>query len=59
MRGVKTYMETKYHKKLEDMSYDELLLMVCNYDKKEFYRVKARLKPIEQKIYKWGRSLAK
>jgi len=52
-------MLEKYHKKLEDMSYDELLLMVCNYDKKEFYRVKARLKPIEQKIYKWGRSLAK
>lgn len=52
-------MLEKYHKKLEDMSYDEILLMVCNYDKKEFNRVKDRLKPIEQKIYKWGRSLAK
>jgi len=59
MRELETYMETKYHKKLEDMSYDEILLMVCNYDKKEFNRVKARLKPIEQKIYKWGRSLEK
>lgn len=29
-------MLEKYHKKLEDMSYDEILLMVCNYDKKNF-----------------------
>lgn len=52
-------MEESYHKKIEDMSYDEMLLMVCNYDKKEFNRIKARLKPIEQKIDKWVRTLAK
>lgn len=51
-------MLEKYHKKLEDMSYDELLLKVCG-SKKEYERVKRELEPINQKIYKWGRSMSK
>ena len=49
MKELKTYMETKYQKKLEDMTYYQLLRHVCG-SQKEYLKARKELDPLLAKI---------